>query len=80
MTKLGATLSIEDSDSIAVYDLNDSLINFADLVKESFIDMPPALACEWAAKLEMFAHMLRDYAENGQPAVCFPSSGTEDEC
>lgn len=80
--KLNAFLSLDDTDTICVWHEGgigyDAAIDFGDLVRHSFSDMPPKLAIEWAAKLEMFAHMLRDYAENGQPAVCFPAAGMEE--
>lgn len=74
-----AYLSVEDINTLCVWDQDDyySEVNFDEFVRNSFSDMPPKLAIEWAARLETFAHMLRDYAENGQPAVCFPTTGTE---
>lgn len=78
---LNVFLSIEDSKSLCLWDKTEMAytdVDFDAFVRDSFIDMPSGLAIEWAAKLETFAHMLRDYAENGQPAVCFPLAGMEE--
>jgi hypothetical protein len=79
---LNVFLSIEDSKSLCLWDKTETVyadVDFDAFVRDSFIDMPPTLAIEWAAKLETFAYMLRTYAAEMQPAVCFPSSGMEGE-